>query len=170
MLGLLGLDQTTAFSGMWPWFLLIGIALGLVVVASTQAIVGNAPVHLGGIAGGLQTTANQLGGVLGTAVLGSIMVAGVGSSLAGHLSDAGVPAAVAGPLSAAKETVAQGIAPVTHAMPASLAAKVTEASQLAFLGALHTAILVAAVVAFAGAGLAHLIKRGHAGEGAIAVA
>ena len=34
----------------------------------------------------------------------------------------------------------------------------------------HTAILVAAIVAFAGAGLALLVKRGHAGEGALAVA
>ena len=44
--GTLGVDS--GYSALWPWFLLIGIALGLVVVASSEAIVGNAPVERGG--------------------------------------------------------------------------------------------------------------------------
>ena len=59
-----------------------GIALGLIIVASTQAIVGNAPVERAGVAGGMQQTGNQLGGVIGTSVLGSVIVSGVGSHLA----------------------------------------------------------------------------------------
>ncbi|HEY2636154.1 MAG TPA: DHA2 family efflux MFS transporter permease subunit [Solirubrobacteraceae bacterium] len=169
MLGLLGLQVDSGFSAMWPWFLAIGIALGLVVVASTQAIVGNAPVALGGVAGGLQTTANQLGGVLGTAVLVSIIVAKVGSTLGGHLAGAGVPPAVATHVTAAKQLVAQGIPPVSPHMSAALAHKITVASYASFMDALHAALLVGALCAFAGAALALLVRRGHGAATAAAV-
>jgi len=72
--GLTGLGTNSPYGSLWPWFLLIGFALGLIITSTTQAIVGNVAVERGGIAGGLQTTANQLGGVLGTSVLGSILV------------------------------------------------------------------------------------------------
>jgi EmrB/QacA subfamily drug resistance transporter len=159
MLGLRSIGVDTAYSGLWPWFLLIGIGLGLVIVASTQAIVGNAPVDLGGVAGGLQTTANQLGGVLGTAVLGSVLASRVGSTLFSHLTSAGVPDGVAHQLAGAKEAVAQGIAPPA---PPGLAEQVLTASQAAFLDGLHAAILVGAVLAFVGAGLGLLVNRGEA--------
>ena len=57
MLGLRGISVHSGYLSLWPWFLALGIALGLTVVASTEAIVGNAPVEVGGVAGGLQTTA-----------------------------------------------------------------------------------------------------------------
>jgi predicted MFS family arabinose efflux permease len=159
MLGLRSIGVDTAYSGLWPWFLLIGIGLGLVIVASTQAIVGNAPVDLGGVAGGLQTTANQLGGVLGTAVLGSVLASRVGSTLFDHLTSAGVPDGVAQQLAGAKEAVAQGIAPPA---PPGLADQVLTASQAAFLDGLHAAILVGAILAFVGAALGLLVNRGEA--------
>jgi hypothetical protein len=52
MLGLRGLGLDTGYSAIWPWLLAAGVALGLVVVASTQVIVGNARVALAGVAGG----------------------------------------------------------------------------------------------------------------------
>jgi hypothetical protein len=44
-------------------------------------IVGNAPVALAGVAGGLQSTAMQVGGTLGTAVLGAVMSARISGLL-----------------------------------------------------------------------------------------
>ena len=46
-----------------------------------SSIVGNAPAQLAGVAGGLQSTAMQLGGAFGTAVLGAIMSAKIDSLL-----------------------------------------------------------------------------------------
>jgi len=166
-LGLTGLGVDTGYGGQWPYFLLIGLAMGFVIVASTEAIVGNAPVERGGLAGGLQSTANQLGGVLGTAVLGSVIVSGVGSVLAGNLADAGVPPRAARAVEGQTELIAQGVAPVSPEMPASLAQAVTHASHRSFMDGLHTAMYVSAGLAFASALIALLVGRGHgAAEGA----
>lgn len=167
-LGLTGLEVDTGYGGQWPFYLLIGVAMGIVIVSSTEAIVGNAPVERGGLAGGLQSTANQLGGVLGTAVLGSVIVSGVGSALAGNLADAGVTGAAAEAVEGQKELIAQGVAPVSPDMPAQLAEAVTKASYESFMSGLHTAMYVSAVLALISAGLALIVRRGHgAAEGAV---
>ena len=163
MLGLHGLQIDSGYSALWPWFLAIGIALGLTVVASAEAIVGNAPVERGGIAGGLQTTANQLGGVLGTSILGSILAGRVGASLPGEIARHGVSGTAAKQLLAAKQSVSQGLAPTTE-----MHARVLAASNDAFMAGLHSALLVAAVISFAGAAVALIVKRGsNAESGAI---
>jgi EmrB/QacA subfamily drug resistance transporter len=162
-LGLHGIGVDSGFGAEWPWFLLVGIALGLIIVASTQAIVGNAPVERAGVAGGIQQTGNQLGGVIGTSVLGTVIVSGVGSHLAGRLAAAHVPAAAIAQLNttAVKQAVSQGIAPVTARTPQALVGPITSASKLAFLDGLHSALIVGAIVAFAGALLSLLCQRGH---------
>ena len=96
-LGLRSIGIDTSYNGQWPWFVAVGIALGLIIVASTQAIVGNAPVDKAGVAGGIQQTGFQLGGVIGTSVLGTIIVAGVSAHFADHLAALGVPASAAEP-------------------------------------------------------------------------
>jgi MFS family permease len=63
------------------WFVLLGLGLSPVMVGATGVIVGNAPVELAVVASGLQSTAMQLGGTLGIAVLGAIMSAKVSSLL-----------------------------------------------------------------------------------------
>jgi len=169
-LGLTHLQVHSAYSAQWPYFLILGVALGLVIVASTEAIVGNAPVARGGIAGGLQSTANQLGGVLGTAILGSIIVSSVGSSLAGNLAANRVPAAVAAQVQAAKELVGQGLAPVSRGMSAQLSARVTDAAHASFMGGLHLGMWVGLGVALFGAALALLVRGGVHGQAGLAPA
>jgi hypothetical protein len=57
-------------------------------------------------------------------------------------------------------------APVPHGTPAAVAATITHVSHNAFVSGMHTAFLVAAVVALTGAVLALLTKRGDGAEGA----
>jgi EmrB/QacA subfamily drug resistance transporter len=158
--GLTGLGVDSGYGSLWPWFLVLGFALGLIITSTTQAIVGNVAVERGGVAGGLWSTANQLGGVLGTAVLGSILVSTVGSVLPSKLAAAGVTGAAAKAVIAHKEAIGSGIAPVSPAMSHALAAKVTDASFAAFMHGLHAAMLVAAGLAIAGALLGLLVQRG----------
>jgi EmrB/QacA subfamily drug resistance transporter len=162
--GLTGLEVASGYSSQWPWFLCIGVALGLIVTSTTQAIVGNVAVERGGVAGGLQNTANQLGGVLGTSVLGSILVSSVGSSLSANLAHAGVHGRVAAAVLAQKEAIGSGIAPVSDQMPASLRTAITHASDASFLHGLHTAMVVGAGLAIVGALLGLLVQRGTAIE------
>jgi len=169
--GLTGLGVDSAYSSLWPWFVCIGFALGLIVTSTTQAIVGNVSVDRGGVAGGLQSTANQLGGVLGTSVLGSILVSSVGSVLGSHLAHAGVPSRVAAAVLARKDIVGSGIAPVSPAMPHQLQQAITTAADAAFLHGLHTAMVVAGGLAIIGALLGLLVQRGSpADPGQTAVA
>lgn len=181
-LGLAQLEVDTPYSGQWPFFLIIGLSFGLVIVSTTQAIVGNVPVERGGIAGGLQSTANQLGGVLGTAVFGSIIASSVTSSLGDNLADEKVPANVAAIVSKSGEVIAQGVSPVDAArapqdvisaitqasggqIPPGVAKGVTDASLGAFMDGLHAAMYVGVGLAVVAALLGLLIGRGRELEG-----
>ncbi|MFI8219069.1 MFS transporter [Streptomyces sp. NPDC085932] len=150
-----------SYHALWPPFVALGLGVGMVMSASSDAIVGNAPVQDGGIAGGLQATSLQVGGALGTSVLVSLISSRVGSTLGGALTDAGVPQAAVARLEEAKDAVAMGVAPVSGAMPAQLRAAVTEGSHTAFMNGVHAAVLVTGVLALVGAALAALGLRGR---------
>jgi EmrB/QacA subfamily drug resistance transporter len=164
MLGLSKLAWRTDYSDIWPWLLVIGLALGLVQAAATQTILGNAPVRMAGVAGGLQQTALQIGGALGTSVLGAVLSGRVAATLLGKLTAAGVSPAVAHQVFPYHGYVAQGIAPVSPIMPAVLKAAVTKGSFESFASGLDVAFVVAACIAFAAALLALLVRRGGADE------
>jgi EmrB/QacA subfamily drug resistance transporter len=164
MLGLSRLAWRTDYSDIWPWLLAIGFALGLVQAAATQTIVGNAPVRMAGVAGGLQQTALQIGGALGTSVLGAVLSGRVTATLLGDLTHTGVPLGIARQITPYSGYVAQGVAPVSPLMSASLRLSVTEGAFNAFSSALDVAFVVAACIAFAAALLALLVRKGGASE------
>ncbi|MGC9666148.1 MFS transporter [Planosporangium sp. 12N6] len=149
--GLLALGTHSSYAVMWPSFVALGLGVGMVMSASSEAIVGNAPVRDGGVAGGLQATALQVGGALGTSVLVSLISSRVGSTLMSSLTAAGVPAPLAEGLQSAKDAVAMGVAPVSADMGASVRAAVIEGAGSAFMAGLHTAALVAGVLCVVGA-------------------
>ncbi|MGW0538503.1 MFS transporter [Streptomyces sp. NPDC003032] len=152
--GMLGWGAHSSYAAMWPPFIALGLGVGMVMAASSDAIVGNAPVKDAGVAGGLQATALQIGGALGTSVLVSLISGRVGSTLTGELTSAGVPAPMADGMHEAKDAVAMGIAPVSGDMPAQLKTAVIEGSGQAFMNGVHTAVLVTGVLCVLGAVLA----------------
>jgi EmrB/QacA subfamily drug resistance transporter len=169
MFGLSRIGVDASYNAIWPWFILIGLAFGFVMTAGTEAIVGNTPVQLAGVAGGLQQTAFQVGGVLGTSVLGTILSTRVGDVLFGRLTGAGLPAPAAHGLAGARSYIAQGVAPVPAGTSAPVAKAITTGSHLAFMDGFQTSMGVAAVVALVAAVAALLVRRGEApAEGAVA--
>ncbi|MCW2939768.1 MAG: drug resistance transporter, EmrB/QacA subfamily [Actinomycetia bacterium] len=163
MFGLSRISVDASYNSIWPWFVMLGFAFGMVIVAGTEAIVGNAPAHLAGVAGGLQQTASQLGGVLGTAVLGTILSTKVGNVLVDRLTGAGVPSGAAHQLSAgATGAVSQGVAPVPPGTPAALSAAITNGSHQAFMDGFQSSMTVAGFVAAAAALIALSVRRGNA--------
>ncbi|GGM21725.1 MFS transporter [Streptomyces fumigatiscleroticus] len=151
---MLGWSADSSYALMWPPFIALGLGVGMVMSSSSDAIVGNAPVRDGGVAGGLQATALQVGGALGTSVLVSLISSRVGSTLTGELTSAGVPAAAAEGLREAKDAVSMGVAPVSGQTPDQLKAAIVEGSHQAFMNGVHTAALVSGVLAVIGALLA----------------
>ncbi|MHC3473090.1 MFS transporter [Streptomyces sp. 7R007] len=163
---MLGWSAHSSYTAMWPPFIALGLGVGMVMASSSDAIVGNAPVRDGGVAGGLQATALQIGGALGTSVLVSLIGSRVGSTLTGELTSAGVPAATAAGLAGAKDAVALGVAPVSGEMPARLKSAVAEGSHQAFMNGVHASVLVAGVLCVAGAVVAAAgVRRSEAPAG-----
>jgi len=152
------LQVDSPYSHLWPPFVLLGLGIGLVVTSATDAIVGDISEDEAGVAGGIQTTSIQLGGVLGTAVCGSILAASVASALRPALTARGVPHALTKRLIREGAIVSQGRAPVPHGAPKTLADAITAGSHAAFMTGLHTTMLVAGFVALAGASMGPLLR------------
>jgi EmrB/QacA subfamily drug resistance transporter len=165
LFSLLTLQVDSSYLHLWPPFILLGLGIGLVVTSATDAIVGNTPEDDAGVAGGIQTTSIQLGGVLGTAICGSILAATAASVLHGDLVSRGVPPVLARHLSHQVAVVSQGLAPVPAGTSGRLAAAITDGSHAAFMSGLHTTMFVAGVVTLVGAGLGLMVRVDHRADG-----
>ena len=117
LFGLSRLTATSSPNDTIVWFVLLGLGLSPVMVGATEVIVGNAPVELAGVASGLQSTAMQLGGTLGTAILGAVMSAKISSLLTASWAAARLPALDPAQLAGVKSAVSVGAAPVTQSTP-----------------------------------------------------
>ncbi|MFD7435367.1 MFS transporter [Streptomyces sp. NPDC059861] len=164
MYGMSTLDKGTGSAVMSLWFALLGLGLAPVMVGATEVIVGNAPMELSGVAGGLQQAAMQIGGSLGTAVLGAVMASKVDGDLAGNWTDAGLPPLTPAQEGQAAEAVQQGVAPVPPGTPDAVAAKITDVAHETFISGMSLASLVAAGVAAVAVLVAFLTKRGENAE------
>ncbi|MFI6009245.1 MFS transporter [Streptomyces sp. NPDC051243] len=164
MYGMSTLDTDTGSAVMSLWFALLGLGLAPVMVGATEVIVGNAPMELSGVAGGLQQAAMQIGGSLGTAVLGAVMASKVDSDLAGNWTDAGLPPLTAAQEAEASEAVQVGVPPVAPGTPDAVAAKITDVAHDTFISGMSLASLVAAGVAVVAVTVAFLTKRGENAE------
>ena len=169
MFGLSRLGTTSSLNDTILWFALLGLGLSPVMVGATEVIVGNAPVQLAGVASGLQSTAMQLGGSIGTAVLGAVMSAKIGSLLPARWTAAHLPALTSGQLAQVKSAVTVGVAPVPHGTPPQMATAITNVSHATFVSGMSAAFIVAAAVALAGAVIAVLAKRGRPAEEAVVI-
>jgi EmrB/QacA subfamily drug resistance transporter len=163
LLALLRLEPDSPYSVLWPSMIGLGLGIGLVIVASTEAIVANAPVDEAGLAGGLQGVAVQLGGVLGSSVLGSVVAARVDAVLAHKLAARGVPAATRAAVVAGHGLVRQGLVPKGGATRAAI-----DGSHAAFMSGLHVAFVVGMVVTLGGACAGPFIRRGTPFDGLVA--
>ena len=160
MFGLSRLGATASPDDTIAWFVLLGLGLAPVMVGATDVIVGNAPAQLAGVAGGLQSTAMQLGGTFGTAVLGAILSARIDSLFPASWHAAHLPALAAGQYAQVKSAVSVGVAPVPSGTPAQAADVITQISHATFTAGMHSAFLVGAAVALAGAGIALITRKG----------
>ncbi|MCH5677089.1 MFS transporter [Streptomyces sp. CME 23] len=160
MYGMSTLKVDTGSAVMSLWFALLGLGLAPVMVGATEVIVGNAPMELSGVAGGLQQAAMQIGGSLGTAVLGAVMASKVDGDLAGNWKDAGLPPLTPAQLDQASEAVQVGVAPVAKGTPETIVAKITDVAHDTFISGMSLASLVACGVAVVAVFVALLTKRG----------
>jgi EmrB/QacA subfamily drug resistance transporter len=146
-------------------FALLAFGLSPVMVGATEVIVGNSPEELSGVAGGMQQSAMQVGGSLGTAVLGALITAKVADVLPGRLAAEHIPSSPAA-IDAMKGAVALGVAPVRPGDPQPIVDAVTRAAHLSFLEGMHFGFTVSVAVAVLAAILALFVRAGRKTEDA----
>ncbi|MFJ4961030.1 Antiseptic resistance protein [Streptomyces sp. ADI96-02] len=166
MFGMTTLSESTGAFAMSLWFALLGCGLAPVMVGATEVIVGNAPMELSGVAGGLQQAAMQVGGALGTAVLGAVMSSKVSSDFAGNWASAGLPGK---PDPALEEAAEFGMVPVDSlskapGMTPDVIDRIGGVIHDTFTSGMGLAFTVAGIVAVVAALVATLTKRGENAE------
>ncbi|GLX01249.1 DHA2 family efflux MFS transporter permease subunit [Microtetraspora sp. NBRC 16547] len=143
-------------------FVLLAFGLSPVFVGATEIIVGNAPEDLSGVAGGVQNSAMQVGGALGTAILGAVVSGKVADVFPGHLGPAAssIPAEQLGAL---EKAAAVGMTP--PGLPEPMSSLLAKAAHLSFMDGLHLGFTVSTGVAVLAAILALFVQAGRKTEG-----
>jgi EmrB/QacA subfamily drug resistance transporter len=162
LFGLSRISMSSSLNDTIGWFALLGLGLSPVMVGSTEVIVGNASVELAGVAGGLQSTALQVGGTIGTSVLGAVMSARVSSLLPANWAAAHLPALASSQLAGVESLATVGSAPVEKGVSPQVLATMADVTHQTFISGMTASFLVASIVAVAGALVALLTKKGHA--------
>jgi EmrB/QacA subfamily drug resistance transporter len=154
MRGLTALSSWTALLG---GFVVSGAGTGLINPALASTAVGVVHPRRSGMASGINNTFRQVGIATGIAVLGALFESEITNKLVPSL--AGTP--VASHAHAIGHAVAAGGAGgVLHATPPAQRPSATLAVHGAFASAMNEILLVAAIVAFAGAALGVVLVRG----------
>ncbi len=150
--------MATTYAGTVLGMVLLGAGAGLAIPTATGSVIGSAPESDSGVASATNTTALQLGGALGVAVVGSLLDTRYQDNLAlVHLPPA-VAATVNSSLGGALAVAARAGGAVGQQL-AGLA-------RGAFISGMDLGLLIAAVVALAGAvvALAWLPRRSGRGK------
>jgi len=147
-----GLDADSGWTALLPGFLLAGLGVGLTNPAIASAAVGVVDGRRAGMASGVNSTFRQVGIATGIAGLGAIFQATVSSKITDALRDAGTARPPGSKLPPA-EVLAQGDPRVLGAFH--------DPFVVGWTGALNEILIIAAVIALAGAVAAALLVRGQ---------
>jgi EmrB/QacA subfamily drug resistance transporter len=151
-----GVDTGSSWMALLPGFLVAGIGIGTINPSIANTAIGVVAPARAGMASGISSTFRQVGIATGIAGLGAVFQSQVTNRLGSVLAGTAF-AAHADDLSRA---VTSGAAPkVIAAVPAAARPRLEHAIHAAFTAALNDLLLIAAVVAFAGALLAFVLVR-----------
>jgi hypothetical protein len=138
---------TATYGDVVPGLLLIGLGAGLLLSTATNSVIGSVPQGDSGIGSASNSVALQVGGALGVAVIGSVMLTryqdDMNTALAGHQVPAAVNQIILGSLGGAL-TVASTVGGATGLL-------LSQAARSAFMSGVAVSLAVGAVVAFGGA-------------------
>jgi MFS transporter, DHA2 family, multidrug resistance protein len=149
--GLVGLGALLTTSLAWTpdmaylpiglWFVAAAVTMGWVMGPGTDSVMGSLPEEKAGVGSAMNDVTRQVGGALGTAVIGSLMSSLYASRVADSV--AALPDAAR---AAAEDSIGKANA-VAASLPASEAARVSDAAAHAFTEALGIGFTVAAACA-----------------------
>ncbi|MET7637999.1 MFS transporter [Streptomyces sp. NPDC005438] len=155
----LDVDSSTVVTS--AWFALLGLGLAPVMVGATDVIVGNAPLEHAGVAGGLQQSAMQIGGSLGTAVLGAVTASRVHEELPTRWAEEKqLPPLKPEQADQLKEGAEVGLAPQLPNVPEQVNDAIARVVHGSFIDGMGRAFLFAGVVGAVASVVAVFTKQG----------
>ena len=115
----LGVVISTTVTGwaMAPWLFLYGMGVGFATAQLTGVILSETPVEQSGQASAMQSTARQVGAAIGTAILGTTLLVGLGVNVTQQLEDRSVPTAIAEQVTQAVQSSAGTVIPSLAQQP-----------------------------------------------------
>ena len=132
--------------------LVLGFGMGMAMAPATESVMGSLPLAKASVGSAVNDTTRTTGGALGVAVLGSLLASGYRGDMDAAVS--GLPHGAAATRAATRSAARW---PWPHR---SATARLADAAQTAFVSGMHTAALVAAAVALAGAIVALRLPAG----------
>ncbi len=134
-----------------PRLVLLALGMGLVMAPATESIMGSLPRAKAGVGSAMNDTTRQVGGALGVAVVGSVMLSTYGGRVGDAITGSHLPVSE-NLVSQARQdlSTALGIATNKHVPAAVSHHLVTEINQ-AFVSGMHHGVLFAAAATFIGA-------------------
>jgi hypothetical protein len=149
LLGLAHVHVASAYDVIWPFEVMLGLGMGLVLPAVSAAGMAAADPNQSGIASGVINASRQVGGALGIAVMGSIAAALARSDWDHHLSQ--LPPATRTTATRLTALVVGG----QGKLIAAVAGHQTQAAALdSFVHGLHGALLASAALTLIGSAVA----------------
>jgi EmrB/QacA subfamily drug resistance transporter len=146
----------------WPlglWFFFGALNMGWVMGPATESVMGSVPPEKSGVASAMNDVTRQVGGSLGTAIIGSLISSLYGSRIADSVSS--MPHAAQ---AAAEDSIGKAHS-IAATLPASEGAQLAHAASVAYTDALGIGFAIAAVAAvMAGFAVRRWLPARHAND------
>lgn len=158
----IGVSMSTTVTGwgLAPWLFIYGAGVGFATAQLTGVILSEIPVSESGSASAVQSTSRQVGAAIGTAILGTTLLIGLGHYTTAQLADRGVPAAAATQVADAMQASAGQAVPALASQPDGQV--LVEGASEGFVDATKTVAWVAALFVFLGLLASFLLPRNAA--------
>jgi EmrB/QacA subfamily drug resistance transporter len=147
-----GVSPDSTWTTLLAGFLVSGVGSGITNPAIGQGAIAVVPVEKSGMGSGINSTFRQVGIATGVAGLGAVFQSQINSKL-GEL----LPHAPKGLGEVVAASGSRGVAALN--LPPAISTKAVHASDVAFVGAFNSILLIAAILSFVGAVLGFFLTR-----------
>jgi MFS transporter, DHA2 family, multidrug resistance protein len=135
---------TLPATGCYPHLVIEMLAIsggmGLIMAPATESVMGSVPRSKAGVGSAMNDTTRQMGGAIGVAVIGSLVLTAYRPGVVNRLRNLGTPTDV---ISAARQSLGQG-PDAAAGLPQSRRQSVTSALRVDFVNAQTVGMLVPA--------------------------
>jgi hypothetical protein len=151
LMGTLPATNISYVTDVLPRLILLAFGMGLTMAPATESIMGSLPRAKAGVGSAMNDTTRQVGGALGVAVVGSVMLSTYGSRVSDAIKSSGIPLSPS-LLTQARQDLSTALAVATNKhVPPAVQTKLVTQINTAFVDGMHHGVLFAAAATLIGA-------------------